>query len=108
METIVGPVNGFYVASYAWPVGDDERRFCSYAKVCRHPPDSYWEADCIFKIFGGEHHPTPGEALTCANRAARLQIDRVPLLEGTTLGFVSRDEDNQIIFPLYAAIRRMA
>ena len=53
MERIWGPVNGFWLAAYAAPAGDGER-FCSYAKVCWTRPENYWEADCAFKIFGGE------------------------------------------------------
>ncbi|MDB5858727.1 MAG: hypothetical protein JWQ76_2416, partial [Ramlibacter sp.] len=69
MERLWGPVNGFYVAAYAAPVGDGER-FCSYAKVCWIRPDSYWDADCAFKLFGGEQHSTAAAALAMANLVA--------------------------------------
>ena len=57
MEKIWGPLNGFYVAAYAAPIGGGER-FCSYAKVCWTKPENYWDADCAFKLFAGEDHRT--------------------------------------------------
>ncbi|MBI2772251.1 MAG: hypothetical protein HYX47_21710 [Burkholderiales bacterium] len=85
MERIIGPVNGFYVAAYAWPLPGQER-YCSYAKVCRDRPESYWEADAIFKLFGGERHSCAEEAISGAARAAREQIDHLPPLECSTFG----------------------
>jgi hypothetical protein len=77
MERIWGPVNGFYLAAYAGPVGDGDR-FCSYAKVCWSRPDSYWDADCVFKIFGGEQHRTLEGALTAVALDARNEASRLP------------------------------
>jgi hypothetical protein len=85
MEKITGPINGFYVASYAWPVGDSQR-YCSYAKICRDKPASYWDADCIFKLFGGEDHVTLVAALATANLNARIQIEDLPPLDCSTFG----------------------
>jgi hypothetical protein len=77
MESISGPVNGFYLAAYAAPAGDGER-FCSYAKVCWTRPSSYWEADCVFKIFGGEHHRSLEAALSAVSLDARNEISYLP------------------------------
>lgn len=77
MERIWGPVNGFYVAAYAAPTGRGGR-FCSYAKVCWTPPDSYWDADCAFKIFGGEHHGSPEVALAAVALDARNEVTHLP------------------------------
>jgi hypothetical protein len=77
METIWGPVNGFYVAAYAAP-RDDGEGFCSYAKVCWTEPESYWEADCAFKIFGGEHHRSLEGALGAAADEAGNEISYLP------------------------------
>lgn len=85
MEQIVGPVSGFYVASYAWP-SMDGARFTSYAKICRRKPADYWSAECLFKLFGGEHHATQAAALATANLAAYEQIDDLPSLECSTFG----------------------
>jgi hypothetical protein len=85
MEKIAGPINGFYVASYAWP-SPDEKQFSSYAKICRRRPDSYWDAECIFKLFGGENHASAAAALATANMAARDMIDDLPSLDCSTFG----------------------
>lgn len=85
MEQIVGPVSGFYVASYAWPSMDGSR-FTSYAKICRRKPADYWSAECLFKLFGGEHHATAAAALVTANLAAYDQIDDLPSFECPRFG----------------------
>ena len=77
MERIWGPLNGFYLAAYAEPVGDGDR-YCSYAKVCWTRPDSYWDADCAFKIFGGEHHRSPEGALGAVSLEARNEVSHLP------------------------------
>lgn len=77
MERIWGPVNGFYLAAYAAPAGDGDR-FCSYAKVCWTRPDSYWDADCAFKIFGGENHRSADSALGAVAQDARNEISYLP------------------------------
>jgi hypothetical protein len=94
VERVWGPVNGFYLAAYAAPAGEGDR-YCSYAKVCWTRPDSYWDADCAFKLFGGEQHRSVDDALeavaldasneiTCLPRHARSlaeqrQRDHVPI-----------------------------
>ena len=77
MERIWGPVNGFYLAAYAAPTGDGEH-FTSYAKVCWTRPDNYWDADCAFKIFGGEHHRSAEGALGTVAADARNEISCLP------------------------------
>lgn len=85
MEKIAGPINGFFVAIYAWP-SIDGTRYTSYAKICRRKPDSYWDAECLVKIFGGEHHATAVAATGIAQLLARDQIDDLPSLECSTFG----------------------
>lgn len=77
MERTWGPVNGFYFAAYAAPVGDGER-FCSYVKVCWSKPDNYWEADCAFKLFAGEHHDSYETALGNAAMLGRSETAQLP------------------------------
>ena len=77
MERVWGPLNGFYVAAYAAPVGDGGR-FCSYAKVCWTRPGSYWDADCAFKIFGGEQHRSIESALGWVALEARNEVSHLP------------------------------
>jgi hypothetical protein len=85
VEKVAGPFNGFYIASYVWPSADGQR-YTSYAKICRRRPDSYWEAECIYKLFGGERHSSEAAALATANLVAREQIDHLPSLECSTFG----------------------
>jgi hypothetical protein len=91
MERIWGPLNGFYFAAYAAPVGDGDR-FCSYAKVCWSKPDSYWEADCVFKIFGGEYHPSLEAALASVAIEARNEISHLPTQARTLAEQRQRDQ----------------
>jgi len=42
MERISGPVNGFYIATFACPVHD--REYVGQARICRTRPRSFWEA----------------------------------------------------------------
>jgi hypothetical protein len=107
MEKIWGPVRGFYIAAYSVPVANGER-FCSYAKVCCGRPESYWEAQSIFKLFGGEDHDTEIAALAYARLAAQAQIERIPSRDVDLLGFAMFDEAKQVVFPLAGAIRQRA
>lgn len=94
MEKVWGPVNGLYFAAYAAPAGDGER-FCSYAKVCWSKPASYWEADCIFKLFGGEYHASLESALTAVANDVRTQIARLPQ-QAFTLAEQQRDQQQPV------------
>ncbi|MGV3492805.1 MAG: hypothetical protein ACO1OY_02965 [Ramlibacter sp.] len=77
VEHVWGPINGFWLAAYAAPLGDGGR-FCSYAKVCWQRPTDYWTADCAFKVFGGEHHASLDGALTAVADVAQDEIDCLP------------------------------
>jgi hypothetical protein len=105
MEKIWGPINGFYIAAYAVPVADG-KRFCSYAKVCTAQPDSYWEARCLFKLFGGEHHDTEIGALAFARLAAQAQLERIPSRELDSLGFAMFNASKDVVFPLHQQIQQ--
>lgn len=85
MEKIVGPIDGFYVASYAAPAADGSG-YTSYAKICGRPPADYWTAQCLFKLFGGEHHASAEAALAMVDLLARDQIADLPSLECSTFG----------------------
>jgi hypothetical protein len=104
MEKVWGPVDGFYIAAYSIPVADGER-FCSYAKVCMERPQSYWDANCLFKLFAGEHHGSEIAALACAHMAAQSQIERIPSRERALLGFAMFNTNHDVVFPLADQIR---
>ena len=77
MERVWGPIGGFYLAAYATAAGEDGL-YCSYAKVCWTRPSSYWDADCVFKVYGGAKHRSAESALRWVALCARNQIDRLP------------------------------
>jgi uncharacterized membrane protein YecN with MAPEG domain len=105
MEQAWGPVNGFYITAYAAPTGDGSR-YCSYAKVCAAPARDYWDAtDCVFKLFGGEHHATPEGALQAAQLVARNTIRRIPPGAITLLEMGMRNASRQLVHSIGAAIR---
>lgn len=105
MDKVWGPIDGFYVAAYAAPVADGPH-FCSYAKLCLDRPASYWEADCFFKLFGGERHASAAKALEVARLAAEEQLARIPTRDLPSLGFARLNDARQLVFPLAAAIRQ--
>ena len=98
MEEIFGPVHGFFVASYAWRSAET-KRYTSYAKICRDRPANYWDARCVFKLFGGEDHATAAAALAAAQLAAREQIDDLPSLECSTFGLDMLDPNRPLAPP---------
>jgi hypothetical protein len=77
MERIWGPIQGFYLAAYAAPARQSGA-YSSYTKVCWTRPDSYWEADCAFKVFGGEGHASAEAALAQAALVARTELGKLP------------------------------
>lgn len=104
MEKIWGPVNGFHVAAYALPVAG-AARYCSYVKVCYRAPASYWEADCLFKLFAGDRHPSAEAALLHARRLAYAKIACIPQAAVTLLDIAVRDASPKLLTPLASAIR---
>lgn len=100
----VWEVEGLYVAAYATAL-EGGARFCSYAKVCLSKPANYWEADCAFKIFGGEHHSSADAALTCALLRARLQINHAAPRAMALLEYVQRRQRRGLLGPLASMVR---
>lgn len=72
-ERITGPVNGFYVASYACLV-PESGQYLGYAKVCLQPPPSYWEAQCCAKFCGDTVAWAPQAALDSAEQVALMEL----------------------------------
>jgi hypothetical protein len=109
MEQVWGPVNGFYIAAYAAPVGEGDR-WCSYTKVCTGPVDSYWDAgDVVFKLSGGEFHSNSEAALLAAWLAAKTAIGRIPPAALTLLELGLHLASRQLIHSVGSSIRhRMA
>ena len=97
----------FYVAAYA-ARSLDGRHYAGYAKVCVRKPRNYWEAPCVFKLFGGDDHDTPEAAIASAKAAATEQIARLPAFDISQLGFPMFNEAREIVFPLAQAILNKA
>lgn len=109
MERVWGPINGFYIAAYAEPVGTSAR-YVGYAKVCAVAPACYWDADhVIFKLFGGEYHSSPEAALLSAQLVARNAIGRIPAGALTLLELGLHSASRQLMYSVGTSIRhRMA
>ncbi len=104
VEKLWGPVNGLYVAAYAAPL-DDGRRYCAYAKVCWREPASYWDAQCLFKLFGGEQHGSAEAAMAQVRRAALAKVACIPAAAVSMLDLAAREESLHVFVPLVSAIR---
>lgn len=74
MERIVGPYEGFYIASYACETGAPGPHYLGYSKICRRRPDSYWDAQCMVKLCGEALHGSAEEAVADVERRARDQL----------------------------------
>jgi hypothetical protein len=73
MERIRGPVNGYYVASYACRVGDLGDEFVGYTKLCSVRPRSFWDAEGEI-TYGNTRFPDEREAM---DNSETLALDRV-------------------------------
>lgn len=103
MESIWGPVNGFFIAAYA--EREEGGTFVTYAKVCRRRPDDYWTAECLFKLFGGEQHGSAEAALLHMRRLAYARIACIPPAAASMLDVALRSHDEHLYIPLASAIR---
>ena len=78
VERIVGPIKGYYIASYACEMGDLGDQFLGFAKVCVSPPADYWMAQACCKFSSEELASTAEDALENAEFQARMQIANMP------------------------------
>src|SRR4051812_12934923 len=104
METVNGRLRGFWVTCYSIEVS--RGRYAAYAKVCSQPPADYWNARPIFKLFGGEDHPSAAEAVDSAFAAASRQISLLPARDMSGMGFTMFDEARNVVFPLAPQIQQ--
>jgi hypothetical protein len=73
-ERVVGPFNGYFIASYACPVGELGDQYLGYAKVCRRRPSSYLDAAPVANLCAEGAVLSPIEALDRAEARARLVV----------------------------------
>lgn len=80
MDRITGPVDGYFVASYACEMGELGDRYLGFAKVCCCKPASFWlatlcdEPGCCAHLCGGGLFDTPEAAVASAELLARAHI----------------------------------
>lgn len=78
LERITGPIQGYYIAAYACAMGELQSECLGYFKICVGAPNSYWEADCLFKDCTEAPVNNPHAALREAEDAARRTIGTLP------------------------------
>jgi hypothetical protein len=76
---VTGPFNGYYVASYACPMGDAGARFVGSYKLCQVEPLSYWNASSLFAGDCALDDATGFAAMDRAEVLAVLRIADLPL-----------------------------
>lgn len=74
IERVVGPIKGYYIASYACEMGEMGERFLGFSKVCKARPEDYWEAKACAKVSADELENSAERALDNAEGRAKLQI----------------------------------
>ncbi len=73
-ERIVGPISGYYIASYACAMGDLGRQFMGFAKLCTLQPKDFWDAKSFAEFTTSELLDTEDGALENAERRALMRI----------------------------------
>jgi hypothetical protein len=76
-ERILGPIRGYYIASYACEMGELGERYLGFAKLCRDRPEDYWRASACAKFSCEELAESPEGALESAERRARMHISNL-------------------------------
>jgi hypothetical protein len=74
IERVLGPIQGYYIASYACEMGELGDQYLGFAKLCRTKPEDYWQASACAKFSCEELADTAQHALESAERRARTQI----------------------------------
>ena len=77
VERVVGPVGGYYIASYACAMGELGRQFLGFARVCATKPQDYWKAQAFAECSTTELRESAEPALECAEREARSHIAKM-------------------------------
>jgi hypothetical protein len=77
IERVVGPIQGYYIASYACEMGELGDQFLGFAKLCTSRPEDYWLARACAKFSCDDLADSPERALECAEERARMQISNL-------------------------------
>ena len=79
VERIVGPIKGYYIASYACAMGELGRQYLGFAKLCADRPTDYWKAEACAEFTTSELLDSPETALEHAEGQAKVQIAHLTL-----------------------------
>ena len=74
VERVVGPIKGYYIASYACAMGEFGRQFLGFARVCIAKPADYWKAQACAEFSTSELLDSAEAALERAETWAKSQI----------------------------------
>ena len=74
VERIVGPINGYYIASYACAMGELGRQFLGFAKLCADRPADYWKAKACAEFSTNELLDSAETAMERAENQAKSEI----------------------------------
>lgn len=66
IERVAGPVNGYFVAAYACPVGELGDHYVAYYKLFKDPPESFWDENFLAQGVDSALHESAEEALDSA------------------------------------------
>jgi hypothetical protein len=79
VETVQGPVRGYYVAAYACPVGEYGREYVGYYKIFGERPQGFFDAAvCLLKGSQEEIVRDAQHALRLAIESAGRQVHNLP------------------------------
>ena len=77
VERVLGPIGGYYIASYACAMGEFGRQYLGFAKVCAAKPKDYWKAQACAEVSTTELLDSAETALERAECQARSEIEHM-------------------------------
>lgn len=92
MERVIGPVRGYYIATYACAVDDGGEQFVGYARVCRERPASFWDAPVIFDVIADQPNGSEDEAHRVGFALASERLAEVRALSMPRFAVLELDE----------------
>jgi hypothetical protein len=79
VERVFEAAKGYWIATYACPVGDLGDEYIGYFKICTERPSGYFEASaCVVKGCCEDRARGPEQSVEAAFAFAREQIANMP------------------------------
>jgi hypothetical protein len=75
--SIIGPVRGLFISTYACPVGEFGDRYVGYYKLSRHRPVCFCDGGALLNGVTSQDFSSPEAALHQAVLAAREPLTRL-------------------------------